>query len=76
MEPWLGRALALAVATGLVEMINGKTARLTQGRGEVTFQTIYYDESVFAEEKAFLSGVSRFATEGNIDKIMRMEALA
>jgi hypothetical protein len=74
VEPWLNRALAFARGAGLVDVEGGKAAKLTAVGQEVA-DRVLHDETVFVEEKAFLSHVGSRATEGAIEKIMRMEVL-
>lgn len=73
VEPWLNRALAFAQADGLVELKKGKTAKLTD-RGGSALETLLSSE-VMTEEREFLDGISRKATESAIEKIMRMEPM-
>jgi hypothetical protein len=74
VEPWLNRALAFATAARLVSLEHGGHARLTDS-GIQTFEKISSTESLMVEEKAFLEHIARQATEGAIEKIMRMEQL-
>jgi hypothetical protein len=74
VEPWLNRAIAFAVAARLVSLEHGGHARLTDS-GIQTFEKISSTDSLMVEEKAFIEAVARQATEGAIDKIMRMEQL-
>ena len=74
VEPWLNRAIAFATAARLVSLEHGGHARLTDS-GIQTFEKISSTESLMVEEKAFIEAVARQATEGAIDKTMRMEQL-
>ena len=74
VEPWLNRAIAFATAARLVSLEHGGHARLTDS-GIQTFEKISSTESLMVEEKAFIEAVARQATEGAIEKIMRMEQL-
>ena len=74
VEPWLNRALAFARAARLVSLEHGGHARLTDS-GIQTFEQISSAESLMVEEKAFLDDIAKQATEGAIEKIMRMEQL-
>jgi citrate lyase gamma subunit len=74
VEPWLNRAIAFAIAEHLVSLEHGGHARLTE-TGIQTFERISEAESIMVEEKVFLDVIARQATEGTIDKIMRMEQL-
>ena len=74
VEPWLNRAIAFATAARLVSLEHGGHARLTDS-GIQTFEKISSTDSLMVEEKAFIEAVARQATEGAIDKIMRMEQL-
>jgi hypothetical protein len=72
VEPWLNRALALAKGARLIQMENGKAARLTN-RGLQLLKALYDDHAVFIEEKQFLQGVAVTATERAVEQIMRMD---
>ena len=74
VEPWLNRAIAFATAARLISLEHGGHARLTDS-GIETFEKISSTEALMVEEKAFINAVARQATEGAIDKIMRMEQL-
>jgi|SRR5271155_5743021 len=74
VEPWLNRAIAFATAAGLVSLEHGRNARLTED-GIKALEGIFSAGSVMAEEKAFLDAISPQATEGRVEKIMRMEQL-
>jgi hypothetical protein len=74
VEPWLNRAISFAAAAHLLSLEHGAHARLTE-TGTQTFERISEAEAVMIEEKAFLEVIARQATEGTIDKIMRMEQL-
>jgi hypothetical protein len=74
VEPWLNRALAFARAAHLVSLEHGGPARLTDS-GIQTFEQISSAESLLVEEKVFLDDIAKQATEGAIEKIMRMEQL-
>jgi len=74
VEPWLNRAIAFATAARLVSLEHGGHARLTDS-GIQTFEKISSTESLLLEERAFIEAVARQATEGAIEKIMRMEQL-
>jgi hypothetical protein len=74
VEPWLNRAISFAAAEGLVSLERGAHAQLTE-TGIRAFDKISEGHSVMVEEKDFLEIIARQATEGTIDKIMRMERL-
>ena len=73
VEPWLNRALAFARAAHLVSLEHGGHA-LTDS-GIQTFEHLSSAETLMVEEKAFLEDIAKRATEGAIEKIMRMEQL-
>jgi hypothetical protein len=72
VEPWLNRAIAFAKGYGLIELEGGRGAKLTH-QGLELLKEIEAANTVLAEEKAFLDAVGGLATEGRIEKIMRME---
>jgi hypothetical protein len=74
VEPWLNRALAFARAAGFVALEHGRHAKLT-AEGTAVLEKISRTESLLSEEKAFLDACGSRATEGAIDKVMRMERL-
>jgi hypothetical protein len=74
VEPWLNRAISFATAAHLVSIEGGGHARLTEA-GIRAFDKISRADSVIVEEKNFLEIIARQATEGTVDKIMRMEQL-
>ena len=74
VEPWLNRAISFATAAHLVSLERGVHARLTDA-GVQVFDKISEADSIMVEEKDFLDVIARQATEGTIDKIMRMEQL-
>jgi hypothetical protein len=74
VEPWLNRAISFATAAHLVSLERGAHARLTDA-GVQVFDKISEADSIMVEEKDFLDVIARQATEGTIDKIMRMEQL-
>jgi citrate lyase gamma subunit len=74
VEPWLNRAISFSAAEHLVSLERGAHARLTE-TGIQAFDKISEADSVMVEEKDFLDIIARHATEGAIDKIMRMEQL-
>jgi hypothetical protein len=74
VEPWLTRALAFARAAQLIDMERGRAARLT-APGEEFLDALYASADLFSDEKQFLHAISNRATEGNIDRLMRMESL-
>jgi hypothetical protein len=71
VEPWLNRAVAFAKGGGLIELDRGKRAKLTQCGLDLL--TVLSAEGVLPEEKAFIRAVGAKATEGAIEKIMRMD---
>jgi len=73
VEPWVNRALAFAKGLGFLTLVNGKSAQLTD-EGLNTAKKLL-DASVLAEEKDFLTQNRSDATEGKIEKIMKMESL-
>ena len=73
VEPWINRAIAFARGAGLIELEGGKSAKLTQQRGLEMLAVLSSDETVLAEEKAFIEAVGPRATEGAVEKIVRME---
>jgi hypothetical protein len=58
IEPALNRALQLAVAENICEIINGKNYKLTEKGGKF-FEMIKADNALFDNEKAFLSVVGK-----------------
>jgi hypothetical protein len=72
VEPWLNRALAFAKGAGLIELENGRSAKLTE-MGIKACEVLFEQSNLCAEEKAYLEIVASKATEGTIEKIMRME---
>jgi hypothetical protein len=74
VEPWVNRALAFAHGGKLVTLEGGSHAKLTPD-GISLFEEISAIESVLSEEKAFLDAWGSRATEGAIERIMRMERL-
>jgi hypothetical protein len=74
VEPWLNRAISFATAARLISLEHGGHARLTES-GIQAFDKISEADSIMIEEKDFLDAIARQATEGTIDKIMRMEQL-
>lgn len=74
VEPWLNRAISFATAAKLVSLERGGHARLTEA-GIAAYDKISDADSIMVEEKEFFDAIARQATEGTIDKIMRMEQL-
>ena len=74
VEPWLNRAISFATAAHLVSLERGAHARLTDA-GVQVFDKISEADLIMVEEKDFLDVIAQQATEGTIDKIMRMEQL-
>jgi hypothetical protein len=68
----LNRALAFAKGSNLIELEKGKSAKLTDA-GHKACDLLYQYPGMCAEEKAFLEAVGAKATEGAVQKIMRME---
>jgi hypothetical protein len=58
IEPALNRALQLAVAENICEIINGKNYKLTE-RGNKFFEMIIADTELFEIEKSFLSFIGK-----------------
>lgn len=74
VEPWLNRAIAFSKGYGLAEILKGRTIQLLP-LGSRAFEHIYSDDSVLAEEKAFLDAIGKWATEQTIERVMKMDAL-
>jgi hypothetical protein len=72
VEPSLNRAIAFAKGYGLIELERGRTAKLTD-KGSEVLKSVLAADTVMMEEKGFLDTIGPLATEGAIDKIMRME---
>ncbi len=58
IEPALNRALQLAVAENICDIVNGKNYKLTE-RGNSFFEKINADNELFEIEKAFLSFIGK-----------------
>lgn len=58
IEPALNRALQLAVAENICDLIDGKNYRLTE-KGNIFFEMIDTDSDLFAIEKAFLGRIGK-----------------
>ena len=58
IEPALNRALQLAIAENIVEVVNGKNYKLTE-KGFRFYEMIKADSFLFDREKAFLSFVGK-----------------
>ena len=74
IEPWLNRAIAFARADDLIDLNKGKTVKLTSA-GIAAYKALVGVNDLMIAEKAFLSRLSKAASEGAIDKILRMETL-
>jgi hypothetical protein len=75
VEPWLNRSIAFAKGARLLELEGGKNARLTRAGMEM-LEELSAAEAVLVEEKAFIDAIVPRATEGAVEKIMRMELRA
>jgi len=66
IEPALNRALQLAVAENICEIVKGKNYKLTE-KGDKFFELIQADHELFDTEKSFLSFIGkRHITENRI----------
>jgi len=74
VEPWLNRAVAFAHGLDLVTVTKGKSIALTE-RGKEVAAAIDADQTIFAEERAFLAAVAKRLTEQVLTRIWRMETL-
>jgi hypothetical protein len=72
VEPWVNRAIAFAKGDNLLELKKGRNAKLTE-RGMKIFEELTERDAVLVAEKAFIDQIASRATEGAIDRIMRME---
>ena len=68
VEPSLNRALNLARGEGLVEIENGKNIKLTSAGLKLAKQLDETSDCLDAE-KAFLTKVGSFATEGRVEDL-------
>jgi hypothetical protein len=69
-EPWLNRALDIALAEDLIQNVNGDRFQLTN-RGDGFSQQIINDDFSFSEEKNFLLNVKRQVTENNLEDLVK-----
>ena len=69
IEPALNRALQLAVAEGICDIIDGKNYKLTE-KGDKFFEMIKADKELFDSEKYFLSYVGKNHITDNRIKAM------
>lgn len=75
IEPALNRALLLAVAEGICEIIEGKTYQLTE-KGNKFYKMIVADNELLEEEKSFLKFVGKNKiTDSRIDAISKQWSL-
>jgi hypothetical protein len=74
VEPWLNRAVAFARGAGLIEVEAGKRFKLTKPGIEI-LEAVSEAKFVLEEEKAFLDAVGSRATEGALEKILRVEPM-
>lgn len=58
IEPALNRALQLAVAENICDLVNGKNYKLTE-KGNIFFDMIKADKELFDIEKAFLTFIGK-----------------
>lgn len=72
VEPWLNRGIAFAKGAGLIELEGGKRVKLTP-QGMEFLDVLCAAETILIEEKAYIDAIGPRATEGAVDKIMRME---
>lgn len=72
IEPALGRALDLVRGEGLVELVSGKTYRLTL-RGDQAAEAILKDVSLFRTERAFLAIAAPLATEEVVGDVLKTD---
>jgi hypothetical protein len=70
VEPSLNRAINFAVGEGLVTVQSGRNLRLTE-KGRMAAQEIDADTQLLTSERAFLQRIRSFATEGNIEDLLR-----
>lgn len=72
IEPALGRALDLVRGEGLVELVSGKTYRLTP-RGDQAAEAILKDVSLFRAERGFLAVAAPLATEEAVGDVLKTD---
>jgi hypothetical protein len=72
VEPWLNRSIAFAKGARLLDLEGGKNVRLTRAGMEM-LEELSTAAPVLVEEKAFIDAIVPRATEGAVEKIMRME---
>jgi hypothetical protein len=75
IEPALGRALDLARGEGLVELVSGKTYRLTP-QGGLAADAIIRDTSLFRSERGFLAVAAPIATEETVGNVLKTDDIA
>lgn len=69
IEPALNRALQLAIAEGICEVITGKNYKLTE-KGFKFYEMINSDKELFVKEKVFLNFVGKTKiTDSRINKM-------
>ncbi|KTQ96331.1 hypothetical protein NS226_08145 [Aureimonas ureilytica] len=72
IEPWVNRAAAFAVASGLVHVRDGKALALSEeGKKAVA---VIRKENLLEDEASFLADVGKLTTEQVVEQIMKMEA--
>ncbi|WP_191560685.1 hypothetical protein [Metabacillus idriensis] len=69
-EPWLNRILDIAVAEGLIEIVNGKSFQLSDA-GDRFVEEIIKEESYFSDEKTFLNNIKSYVTENKLDELVK-----
>jgi hypothetical protein len=74
VEPWVNRAISFAKGAGLLELKKGRSAKLTQA-GLDMWKVLSDTKTILVDEKEFLAAVAASATEGAVEKIMRMELM-
>ncbi|HUC91983.1 MAG TPA: hypothetical protein VMS09_08140 [Paenibacillus sp.] len=68
-EPWLNRAIDLALAEGILRRVDGDRVELTPS-GTIMAKEILGNKECFAKEKEFLHGLRKSISEERLKKII------
>lgn len=69
-EPWLNRILDIAVAEGLIEIVNGNRFQLS-ANGDTFVKEIINEDNYFSVEKTFLNDIKSYVTENKLDELVK-----